>query len=499
MLGGAPDLEVQRFRELIAHVLGLRLDDVIPASIAGLLAARMRARGCASFDDYERVLHHSLEETGEIARHICVNETHLLRHGDQFNALQHWLRRRAETHRPLRLLSAGCASGEEAFSIAITAHQAQVPLDANCISILGVDLDPDALGIAQKGCLSKWSLREVPPTLRDRYSTPAGRGFRLSPCIRDAVTFRQDNLLRPHSDLWRPASWDVVFCRNVLMYFTPEGAAAVVRNIAEALVDGGLLFLGHAETLRGLSTDFEVVQGPGAFLYERRPRQGSPRPRARWDVPHRWNAADDWVREIATSSERIERLSRAPLPPSIAPISGSDHAEKVGRDGLDLQRAMELFREERFGEALAALDAGRPGLDPRRDASLLRAVLLVNGGQVEAAERECDSLLSRSELDAPSHYVKALCRESAGDSINAARHDRIAISLDPGFAMPQLHLGMLSRRSGDLATARRALRRACGLLEHEDSQRVALFGGGFGRETLVSLCRSEIAACEARP
>jgi chemotaxis protein methyltransferase CheR len=130
---------------------------------------------------------------------------------------------------------------------------------------------------------------------------------------------------------------------------------------------------------------------------------------------------------------------------------------------------------------------------------LLRAVLLTHGGRLALAEETCRRLLALDELNAGAHYLLALCREGAGDRRAAAEHDQVAAYLDPAFAMPRLHLALLARRHGDRETARRELAQAALLLEREDASRLLLFGGGFGREALVALCRAELAACGGPP
>jgi chemotaxis protein methyltransferase CheR len=101
-------------------------------------------------------------------------------------------------------------------------------------------------------------------------------------------------------------------------------------------------------------------------------------------------------------------------------------------------------------------------------------------------------LLSIDELNAGAHYVLALCREQAGDRDAAAEYDRIAAYLDPAFAMPRLHLGLLARRSGDRDAARREFAQALMLLRGEDASRLLLFGGGFHRDGLIALCESSL-------
>jgi chemotaxis protein methyltransferase CheR len=130
---------------------------------------------------------------------------------------------------------------------------------------------------------------------------------------------------------------------------------------------------------------------------------------------------------------------------------------------------------------------------------LLHAVLLTHSGRLNEAEIVCGELLRNDDLDAGAHYLLALCRESASDARGAEEHDRLAAHLDPAFAMPRLHLGLLARRRGDLAAARRELAQALELLQREDAARVLLFGGGFRREALVTLCRAELGASGGAP
>jgi chemotaxis protein methyltransferase CheR len=108
-------------------------------------------------------------------------------------------------------------------------------------------------------------------------------------------------------------------------------------------------------------------------------------------------------------------------------------------------------------------------------------------------------LLLIDELNAGAHYLLALCREHHGHRERAGEHDRVAAYLDPSFAMPRLHLGLLARRAGDRTAACRELAQALLLLRREDASRLLLFGGGFSREALMGLCESSLKECGARP
>jgi chemotaxis protein methyltransferase CheR len=416
------------------------------------------------------------------------------------------LRARAATMQ-LRILSAGCASGEEPYTVAILMREAGLD-PAWKVSIAGVDVNAAVLEKAARGRFSRWALRETPVATQQRWFRSDGAELVLDEAIKNAVTFEEHNLLGRHRggrEPWGEGTFDVVFWRNVMMYFTPECAQAVVARMTRALAPGGYLFLGHAETLRGISNDFHLRHTHGTFYYQR--KLATELRRVHESVPEAllvtsaveplaavFESADSWVDAIQRASQRIDALAHATAP---APVTAPPAA--TAPPGWNLGLALELLEKERFTDALELVRALPPesALDP--GVLLLRAVLLTHSGQLAKAEEVCTELLAVDELDAGAHYLLALCREGAGDRRAATDHDQIAVYLDPGFAMPRLHLGLLSRRANDRESARRELAHALVLLQREDASRLLLFGGGFGREALVTLCRTELIACGGTP
>jgi chemotaxis protein methyltransferase CheR len=166
----------------------------------------------------------------------------------------------------------------------------------------------------------------------------------------------------------------------------------------------------------------------------------------------------------------------------------------------DFTPVLEAMRTERFELALQRLDALPPDAAESAPALLLRAASIAHAGELRAAEQLCLRLLSDNDDGdgAGAHHVLALCRDAAGRTAEAMAQDRVAIGLDPAFAMPRLHLGLLARRTGDIPLARQELACAIDLLEHEDPTRLLLFGGGFDRPALIALCRAELASAQER-
>lgn len=496
--------ELDLFQDAIAKRLGLRFDDNRLTFLAEVLSRRVTSRRLSA-GAYLAALVTELEASDELsalARELTVGETYFFRHADQFQAfrevaLPERLSARAVS-RSLRFLSAGCASGEEPYSLAILLRERGLEPGYEA-SILGLDLNPESLAKAAAGLYSPWSLRETPPELRDRWFQKEGRDYRLARALREQVRFEQHNLILDAPHLLPPNSLDVVFCRNVLMYFTPEQASGIVERLARALCPGGFLFLGHAETLRGLSHSFHLRHTHNTFYYQRRDGVDAPAavelPTAAYAPEHHraWAApppdwVGPWLETVARSSQRIRELNDGAPPtlPSTPPPASE------GQSGRGLRQPLELLGDERFAEALDAMHQLSPTerLDPA--ALLLRAAILTHQGDASEAEKVCHELLRQDDLNAGAHYLLALCGEKRGQGKAAVDHDLTAVYLDPSFAMPHLHLGLMARRRRDADTARHELSQALTLLEREEASRLLLFGGGFSRAALLALCRSEL-------
>ena len=536
-------LAIERFRNALARQLGLQFDDTKLSFLEEVLRKRLDARDReegAYLEQLERAPEDA--EVGALAEQLTVPETYFFRNNDQFRALvevclpQRMKIQEAAGRKRLRFLSAGCASGEEPYSLAILLRESLGPmLPSWDLAITGVDLNPAVLERAARARYSQWALRETDTSARARWFHQEGRDFVLAAEVREMVQFQRRNLTEDDPSFWQADSADVIFCRNVLMYLTVEAAQAVVARIARTLMPGGFLFLGHAETLRGLSTEFHLCHTQGTFYYQlkvdqptasggeiwerelSRPMSSSrpPTPSANGadatQLVATVDTANSWVEVIRRASERIQTLTESgsgrrahthgdhgsSRPPD------TESAPRSSRDGdnagANIGVGLELLRDERFVDALAFVRSLPAETASAPEALLLHAVLLTHSGRLTEAETVCAELLRIDDLDAGAHYVLALCRESGGDARGAEENDRLAAYLDPTFAMPRLHLGLLARRRGDLASARRELTHALELLQREDAARVLLFGGGFRREALVTLCRAELGASGGPP
>lgn len=494
--------ELVRFRELIAEQLGLQFED----AKLGFLEEVLRRQVAATHFDEDEYLRwlarpHAVSELGQLAQELTVAETYFFRNSAQFRALRDIVLpdRIHAAGGKLRILSAGCATGEEAYTIAMHLRD-YAGLEGWDARVSAVDVSPNVLERAKRARYSAWALRETPDSARERWFTPVGKEWDLSNEVKSLVDFEQHNITADGEALWAPERYDVVFCRNVIMYFTPDKITKVVERIARSLKPGGYLFLGHAETLRGLTQRFHLCHTHDTFYYQ---RKSGPVPAATRFAPNGTlpNSVDvssfvdtetSWVETIQKASARIQALS-AKRTTSTAETNTAPRVRPPMRT-WDMHSAIDLLARERFSEALAVIESFPPEAAEDPDVLLLQAVLLTHSGRTAVAEQVCARLLAMDELNAGAHYVLALCHEGSGNTAGAVDHDEAAAYLDPSFAMPRLHLGLLAKKRGDRESARRELTQALALLQREDPPRLLLFGGGFSRDALVALCQAELRA-----
>ncbi len=261
-------------RDLIAREAGIRLSDFKKAFLISRLSPRLQELGLVRFQDYLPRLHHPTqgkEEIGVLINRITTNETRFFREGHHFEYLRHsYLPSLPLDNGPpvLSFWSAGCATGEEAYSLAMTLDDYPFPPGSKW-RILATDIDSQALGQAQVGLFPAARARQIPPRLLKRYCLKGvgkqSSWIKIRPTLRRRVFFQYFNLHQPGFLPFSP--FDGIFCRNVLIYFFPEAREKVIDLFHRFLKSGGLLFLGHSEILFGREDQFQAL---GQTIYQKK-------------------------------------------------------------------------------------------------------------------------------------------------------------------------------------------------------------------------------------
>jgi chemotaxis protein methyltransferase CheR len=268
---------MKEFRYLSAIVFdqtGIVLKDQKRNMVYSRLVRRLRELGLKSFSEYCQLLEsdRGVDETGFLINAITTNLTKFFRENHHFEhlaqtALKEVVNHSQQTGRNrLRIWSAGCSSGEEPYSIAMTLSSSFSRLSAWDAKILATDLDTSMIARGRAGRYRAEDLENVPASHRKRYFTPAPSGDEVivGEALQKLVTFKQLNLLK-HWPLKGP--FDAIFCRNVMIYFDEPTKSQLIRRFAKMLKPGGWLYIGHSESILDADAEFKLI---GRTTYCRR-------------------------------------------------------------------------------------------------------------------------------------------------------------------------------------------------------------------------------------
>jgi chemotaxis protein methyltransferase CheR len=266
------DADFERVCAIVYRTVGIRLTEAKRDLVYGRLARRIRQLQLTSFRDYLDLVEAEPErEFTDFVNAITTNLTSFFRERHHFDALRSQvfpeLMRARTASRRLRIWSAGCSTGEEPYSLAMTVADEFGQRAGWDVRILATDLDTNVLEHARAGVYNEDRVRQIPDNIRSRWFR-RGRGenagrVRVAPELQDLITFNQLNLMEP----WpMRGPFDIIFCRNVVIYFDKPTQTRLFERFADLLSDDGYLFVGHSETLYRVTDRFELI---GQTIYRK--------------------------------------------------------------------------------------------------------------------------------------------------------------------------------------------------------------------------------------
>jgi len=429
----------------------------------------MRRAMAASAISDPREFRRALEQDGEareaLITELTIGETFFFREQGQFDFLRASIlpefRDTIAGKRRLRLWSAGCASGEEPYSLAMLLKEAAWPDTA---SILGTDLAGARLASARRGRYTAWSMRGVQPAIVARYFERRGKQFLLDPTIRQSVDFRVLNLAAANypSTAAGIGELDVIFCRNVLIYFDLSTVTAIAARLLASLAPGGWLFLGASDPPIAELVPCEVVLTGAGLAY--RPAEADRRvrmPAIEAPYPPVEDLAPDVLVPAEAPAAPMPAPDDAPRPDATLPVESFDPANDTAepRDSQDSAYAQADY-DAAARLARAAIEQGDD--DEATWVVLVRS--LANRGQLAAAGEACAAALDHHRISAELTHLHGILLAEGGRHTEASVAARRALYLDPNYTVAHLALGDALSRIGDTARARLAFINAEALL-----------------------------------
>lgn len=483
------EMEDELCREFSKHILsstGLHFEQRNRAALLRGLAKRMYALRIDNYREYLAYLKLHGEDRHELQKllqFLTVGETYFFRYPAHFAALRERFNPPPPVDRPIRIWSAGCSTGEEPYSIAMTLMEALPDWRDRDIRIIATDINNRSLKLAREGVYSPWSLRITQGEQIGRYFDRVGQSFLIRDEVKSLVHFCHLNLSGPgHDEMWHELSaLDAIFCRNVLIYFTPQAADQVLRRLADALKISGQLFLGHAETLLQHGSELEIRrQGKTFFYLKTQPRctqgpQAPPCEPAPQTIPR--------VPAVPTRAAAPKAVSPPP-PAAFAPPPPAP---------LGVEAARELFDQEEFDRAQELLDRILSE-DPANAAALVLVAFIQAGkGELRQALMTCGRALELNDLLPEAYFLKGVILDAEDRLAEAADEYRKALLLEHEFVMPRYHMGRLHLRLGRQTEAAREIRNSIRILARHDGNDTVPFSGGLTRAVCMMQLQNALA------
>jgi chemotaxis protein methyltransferase WspC len=398
-------------RELLQRETGLALTDAVAERA---VAERMAKLGEADRAVYLRGI--AADELKALIELVVVPESWMFRDADAFGALTRFVRERLAQapERLVRILSVPCAGGEEPYSIAMALQDAGVPRSASMIE--AIDLSEVALERARRGRYTKNAFRGAALTFRDRHFTLEAGEYQINQALRGQVNFSRGNLLTLDTSA-NAGRYDVIFCRNLLIYFDEPTTANAIARLRLMLADDGVLFAGYAEVPSFCSNGFAPLREPGAFALQK---------------------------DSAVARKAVQPAAPEPRP---------------ARARVRPAPAVPKARTEAPKAKAAPTAPADPG------ALLEQAARLAGQGDYAGAASACQNVLKTDPGVAEAYYILGMVSECEGKRGVADDYWRRCVYLQPDHYEALCHLALLAETHGDAAQAASLRQRAARVYE----------------------------------
>lgn len=458
--GSNAGAQAQGYAALKEYLIGLTglgyyrdKDEVLVQRIHGRIVA-LGMRNPVEYLEFIRA-DRGRDELDALIDEIAVGETYFFRNPSQFDALKtHVLPDRIKARgddRSLRIWSAGCASGAEPYSVAILLEREWPEiLRAWTVDITGTDICGRRLDRARQATFSNWELRGLPDDLRALCFDHRDGLWHLRPKFTKRVAFQRQNLkdildVSPGTECH---TFDIILCRNVLIYFDVELIRAILARLRDMLAEGGWLIVGHSEPFLEISHFLTPVSVEGTTLYRR---------------------LDGAVQRTEVPVLRPPAPTGQPMPygpsPGVQPLSGpTEHPPAVG-----------------------PVIVPKPAPAPISTDTLSKARQAADAGDWLRAAQACDAHISGHPLDPAGYFILALVHEHRGEPSMAFDALKRVIYLDRTHALAHFHIGRLHQQAGDRQSARRYFANACDLVAALPSGTLVDGGDGLDSDELAAL------------
>jgi len=423
------EIEISRVYEVITSRIGLYFPIERHAMLRRNLTAAGIEFGYDNLTDFVQMLLSTIldkEQMQILASHLTISETYFWREPKVFEAfsetvINELITSKSEAEKTINIWCAGCSTGEEAYSIAIALHRTIPQIKNWKINILATDINIKALCKARKGIYNMWSFRNSPHWLMSRYfKTINNQEYEIIPEIKDMVTFSAFNLTNDNflNSVCKNNKMDIIFCRNVLMYFTSNWISRISQNLFQCLHKDGWLVVSSCELSPELFRQYTPVNFPGAVLYRKTKK----------NFKGISNNSDNSINQKNTNtltSSNIEITEHADFEFDLLSIT------KTSTQTTPLIEYLDLTKEDVNTQNSILIE------------NINSIRILANQGHLVEALSVCDATIESNKLASKLYFLRASILQELNKSREAIDSLKQAIYIDPNYIMGHFTLGNL--------------------------------------------------------
>ena len=432
-----------KLKLLILDKVGLKLDSRKYYEVEQTLLKGFNKSSFTQLQDYIKWLQSipvSNSNWRQLIEVLTINETYFFRNTPQFIALRNEIlpslikQKRKMNQKRLYIWSAGCSTGEEPYSIAILLTELLKDINSWDIFILGSDINYMSLQKAKTGVYRNWSFRDVPEQIRNNYFSHEDGKYKIQKKIKDMITFRYINLVETSypSFYSQTIDIDMIFCRNVMIYFTNQQTEQIIERFYETINPGGWLVVGHSEPMTSIHHRFNSVAQNDAIFYQ---KQEQP-------IKQEIKPVSSLVRKsgnnIPEQTEEIRFIKKSDVN-----ITYKQEQESIFKSKIN-----KMLKNGNWKRAIDELIL-RINYEPHEIQWYLKiSKIYANQGFNDIAKEWCNKALILDKSYLPSYFMMSVIYQEINQWDNAIKYLKQALYLEPEFLFGRFHLGMIYWKLG---------------------------------------------------
>ncbi|MBI9068210.1 MAG: hypothetical protein JEZ09_13030 [Salinivirgaceae bacterium] len=454
--------KIKEIREYLLANLGLNFNDNQEKELYRKLSdasLKFNFDNTDSFIDW--LLMHPLdnEQIEKLASFLTIGETYFFREKKaldylEFEYLPRLIKTRNASNRHLKIWSAGCASGEEPYSIAILLKRIIPDLKDWDITILATDINSVFLEKARKGIYTKWSFRGMPESFKTKYfKQDENNNYHINQSVKNMVDFSYLNIA---SDSYPSATnktdkVDIILCRNVLIYFSADGIKNVTSKLYESLVNDGVLLVSPVEVSPIISQKFNNFVYKGFTIYNKGPKNDIEEKQIQ--IPDKLiEKSRDNNKPLISDSKKLEKNDSVSLPVNkLVPGKPKQIVapKKAQEKPVDYKKLLELYQAGKFDEVETLIESAITGINNNNITYiLLLARIKANKGKLDESEKLCMQAVNLDKINEDAHYLMASVFSEQGKLKEAKDSINRVLFLKPEFALGHFMLGNMALSNG---------------------------------------------------